>query len=178
MESVDKLREWSKRYDYHWIDPKTGEMITFYPIDGESLPSGKNERFSVNEGEKIEREHQREVNKEVMDMFYMPNNRVALPDDADGVPIDLGDEVYNVDDKPETHFTVEFLTLDEDGWTVMGEMTEKPSHLRHWEAPTVDALLMQFVFDAADTASVTEMAALIDEYTERIREVVAHEEDE
>ena len=87
MESVDKLREWSKRYDYHWIDPKTGEMITFYPIDGESLPSGKNERFSVNEGERmrelldeIEREHQREVNKEVMDMFYMPNNRVALPD--------------------------------------------------------------------------------------------------
>ena len=109
-----------------------------------------------------------------MDAFAMPNHRVALPLDADGLPIDLGDEVYPVDDTPEHHAPVEFMTLDEDGWKVDDC---KPSELRHWEAPTVDALLMQFVVDAADTASVTEMGALVDDYADRIREAVEHEED-
>ena len=173
MESVDKLREWSKRYDNHWIDPKTGEMTAIY---GECQPS---ERFSVNEGEKmrelldeIEREHKREVNEELMNTFYMPGSRVALPYDADDVPIDIGDEVWHVDDAPEHHTPVEAMTLTEDGWEVDGCT---PSHLRHWEAPTIDALLMQFVVDAADTASVTEMGALVDDYVERIREAVEHE---
>lgn len=127
--------------------------------------------------DRIDEAHQREVEEAQMNAIYLPSRRVALPLDADGLPIDLGDQVYNVDDKPEEHFTVESLTLDEDGWTVMGEMFEKPSQLRHWEAPHVDALLMQFVVDAADTASVTEMGALVDDYAERIKEAVRDEED-
>ena len=126
---------------------------------------------------RIDAAHKREVDEARMDAFAMPNHRVALPMDADGVPIDLGDEVYYIDNATETHethFTVTFFTLYEDGWEVNGC---KPSRLRHWEGPTVDKLLMQFVFDAADTASVTEMAVLVDDYADRIREAVRDEED-
>lgn len=179
MESVDKLREWSKRYDNHWIDPKTGEMTAIY---GECRPS---ERFSVNEGERmrelldeIEREHKREVNEAQSSAVFMPNHRISMPLDAEDMPIDLGDEVVFASGESEDHFTVDAFWLDRDGWHVNGEFDAMPSELRHWEAPAVDALLMQFVVDAADTASVTEMGALVDEYADRIREAVEHEEDE
>jgi len=125
--------------------------------------------------DRIDKAHEREVYAVQSSAVFMPNHRISMPLDADDMPIHLGDEVVFASGEPEEHFTVDAFSLDLDGWHVNGEFDAMPSELRRWEAPTVDALLMQFVVDAADTASVTEMGALVDDYADRIREAVEHE---
>jgi hypothetical protein len=125
----------------------------------------------------IDAEHEREVDEARMDAFAMPNHRVALPMDADGVPIDLGDEVYYIDNATEmheTHFTVTFFTLYKGGWEVNNY---KPSRLRHWDKSTVEELLLDFSDKVLDSGHQWGLDAeeTIAEYAERIREAMEHE---
>lgn len=129
--------------------------------------------------DRVDVAHQREMDEARDVALALANHRVTLPYDANGVPINLGDEVYNVDDGPEAHFTVEYLMLDEDGWTLMGEMTEKPSNLRHWEAPSIENLLNEFAnrIDKSGHLWGLDADETVAEYAERIREAIEHEED-
>ena len=176
MRITDELRKWSKRYDNHWIDPKTGEMTAIY---GECQPS---ERFSVNEGEKmrelldeIEREHECEVTMTRGEAVAKLGNKVAreyvkLPVDADGKPIHVGDKVYYGDD-PEGHWHAGFLTLYEVGWAVDNCM---PVALHHLEAPTVEDVLREFSDEVRRCCDTEETIA---EYADLIRKAVEYEED-
>lgn len=123
----------------------------------------------------IDATHEREVNEAQMNAIYMPNHRVALPYDADGVQIDFGDEMYRINDRSSVA-TVEVMTLTEDGWKVDGD---EPSHLRHWDRSTVEELLLDFsdkVLDSDQWGADAEDT--IDEYAERIRKSVEHEEEQ
>jgi hypothetical protein len=125
----------------------------------------------------IDAAHEREVEAAQMNAICMPNHRVALPMDADGVPIDLGDEVYYIDNATEmheTHFTVTFFTLYKGGWEVNNY---KPSRLRHWDKSTVEELLLDFSDKVLDSGHQWGLDAeeTIAEFAEGIREAVEHE---
>ena len=99
---------------------------------------------------------------------------IIYPEDMDGVPIYLGDEVYTVNQPPSYHFTVKELTLTGDGWKVEGY---EPNVLSHWKAPKVSFLLMQFMADLnSKNWSNSEMNSLINEYEKRIKEAVEYEQ--
>ena len=76
----------------------------------------------------------------------------ALPVDADGVPIHVGD-VMEADDG--TTFEVEHISLYQWGWRCVGEGTDRsgvtctahaiPDGCRHYHAPTVEDVLREFV---------------------------------
>jgi hypothetical protein len=153
---TDELRKWAHGFNGPWR---------------------RNEEMLLAIADRIDAEHEREVDEARMDAFAMPNHRVALPMDADGVPIDLGDEVYYIDNATgmhETHFTVTFFTLYEGGWEVNNY---KPSRLRHWDKSTVEELLLDFSDKVLDSGHQWGLDAkeTIDDYAERIREAVEHE---
>lgn len=73
----------------------------------------------------------------------------ALPLDADGVPIHVGDRVQLIGNDPST---VSHMSLAGDGWRVyvkydggLGTGSGEPSRIRHHHAPTVEDVLEEFV---------------------------------
>ncbi len=119
--------------------------------------------------DRIDVAHGREVDEAREMVFSMPNHRVALPVDADGVPIHLGDEVHHTYDLPKFHYPVETLALTEEGWEVDGC---NPCTLQHWKAPTVEDVLQEFrdvVQECQDTEDT------VAEYARRIKEAMGDE---
>ena len=67
---------------------------------------------------------------------------VALPLDADGVPIRVGDDMETLMVGHEgNHSPVEWVSLTADGWNVDGE---PPTSMRHYQPPTVESTLREF----------------------------------
>lgn len=126
--------------------------------------------------DRIDAAYQREVDAARETMFSMPNHRVALPLDADGIPIHLGDEMCTVD-TPEYHSPVEFMTLTEKGWMMINGDDVGPSELRHWDAPSIENLLNEFANRIDKSGHLWGLYAdeTVAEYAERIREAVEHE---
>lgn len=68
----------------------------------------------------------------------------ALPLDADGVPIHVGDEMQNVS-APASHGTVYRMELTCDGWWIYFRgVGMRPSNYRHHHEPTVEDVLREF----------------------------------
>lgn len=103
---------------------------------------------------------------------------VKLPVDADGVPIHIGDEVD----------TEHFGTVEVEGFVhhsvAFYNYSEQPAYLcttptslcRHHHEPTVEDVLREFA-KCWDDPTHYAKGELVEEYAEKLREVVEHERD-
>ena len=89
---------------------------------------------------------------------------VALPIDADGVPIRVGDEMACINNGE--HCPVEYIVLTEDGWEVDGE---SPASMRHYYTPTVEDMLREFALKVAGKECITMRQSVVDEYAAKLR---------
>lgn len=93
--------------------------------------------------DRIDAEHQ----KAIQELNNLADASVLLPVDADGVPIRVGDKVYQVGGG--WVYTVKSITLYPDNTTVTFECehgfgSDSAHNVRHYHEPTVEDLLREF----------------------------------
>lgn len=119
--------------------------------------------------DRIDAEYQREVNKEVMNALYMPNSLVALPYDADGEAIHIGD---TLDGYGETT-VVKGLTLGDDGWSMTCEngLWFNFAAFTHHHEPTVEEVMQEMLEQAVGYSDAHTTVALnaIAKYAAKLR---------
>lgn len=118
--------------------------------------------------DRIDAAHEEALSKAYMDMS--DSEWVRLPKDADGVPIHLGDEVYQVEGG--WVYTIESITLRPDNTTVTfsckhGYGCDSSYNVRHYHAPTVEDVLHEFICDHEE--GVRDEIDLIAEYAAKLR---------
>lgn len=98
-------------------------------------------------------------NREDVTLFGV--DYTALPVDADGVPIHVGERVQLIGNDPST---VSHMSLAGDGWRVyvkydgdLGTGSGEPSRIRHYHAPTVEDVLREFTRDWCNAACTGDM---------------------
>lgn len=68
------------------------------------------------------------------------------PVDADGVPIRIGDVVYDCNESPSEKFSVAIMELNKWGWLLLDSYGERnePGQCHHYHASTVEDALWEF----------------------------------
>ena len=94
---------------------------------------------------------------------------VELPVDADGVPIRIGDIVKCT--FADDNATVKYLSLQEDGWSIVveypgGRGHRTPESMRHVKQRTIEDVLTDFAEKWMDTADAN---ALLAKYADELR---------
>lgn len=91
---------------------------------------------------------------------------VALPLDADGVPIRVGDDMETLMVGHEgDHSLVEWVSLTASGWDVDGE---PPTSMRHYHEPTVEDVLREMLAEIVEGGVYAENV-LLAKYAPRLR---------
>ena len=91
---------------------------------------------------------------------------VALPLDADGVPIRVGDDMETLMVGHEgNHSPVEWVSLTADGWDVDGE---PPTSMRHYQPPTVESTLREMLAEIGEGGVYAE-DVLLAKYAPKLR---------
>ena len=91
---------------------------------------------------------------------------VALPLDADGVPIRVGDDMETLMVGHEgDHSLVEWVSLTASGWDVDGE---PPTNMRHYHEPTVEDVLREMLAEIVEGGVYAENV-LLAKYAPRLR---------
>ena len=121
MSITDELREWAHEHLY-----KSGIRSDLLAI-----------------ADSIDAEHQ----KAIRELNNLADSSVLLPVDADGVPIHLGDKVYQV--KGGWVYTVKSISFYPDNTTVTFECehgfgSDSAHNVRHYHEPTVEDVLREF----------------------------------
>ena len=119
-------------------------------------------------------EHSKRVLREIADAIEaeVAERYVALPLDADGVPIHVGDVMGKGDGYS---YGVIQLRLVERGWAVMlcdHSTLVAPSSLRHYHAPTVEDVLREFAdlwHEAKRGPETVDFDALVAEWSPKLR---------
>ena len=164
MESIDRLREWVNGLRGAWIDTKDNSIIFTTCEDMPPSIDSVNLRDHLNGILDA-------IEAEVADRY------VALPLDADGVPIHVGDKVVADDGEV---FAVVHLSLYDWGWRANGWCKDEDSgnfdhtisvvceHLRHHYAPTVEDVLREFA-ERWDDPTHYAKGELVEEYAAKLR---------
>lgn len=93
---------------------------------------------------------------------------IELPKDADDVPIHVGDEVKDVD--YDGHASVFDMHIATDGWWVCaGGVCRRPDSYRHYHAPTVEDVLLEFGEWYTHTKGGCDEDNIIAEYAAKLR---------
>jgi hypothetical protein len=114
----------------------------------------------------------REAAAERADVTLFGVDYVALPMDADGVPIHVGDMVEYLTGGRDV---VRFITLNGSGWAV-NERGWEARTMRHHHTPTVEDVLTEFGISWEYESDCEDRAALLKEYAAKLR--LAEEVDE
>jgi len=94
----------------------------------------------------------------------------ALPLDADGVPIHVGDDMQSVIE-PASHGTVYRMELRRDGWWIyFSSVDTRPTKCRHHHEPTVEDVLREMADRCyADEDEPRDRDAIVAEYAAKLR---------
>ena len=122
MSITDELREWVTHHYTGWESKR---------VEGYAI------------ADRIDTEHE----KAIRELNDLADASVLLPVDADGVPIHLGDKVYQW--KGGWVYTVKSISFYPDNTTVTfgcehGFGSDSAHNVRHYHAPTVDDVLREF----------------------------------
>ena len=96
---------------------------------------------------------------------------VELPVDADGVPIRIGDVVYDCNESPSEKFSVAIMELDKWGWSLLDSYGERnePGQCHHYHAQTVEDVLREFALACEDAGNAgPEVERIAAEYAKRL----------
>ena len=119
MSITDELREYART----WPSPNKGTLLTI--------------------ADRIDAEH----NKAIMKIgSTVANGYIALPKDADGEYIHIGDVMYDSNESPSEKFNVAIMELNKWGWSLIDSYGERnePSQCFHHYEPTIEDVLREF----------------------------------
>lgn len=113
-----------------------------------------------------------EYQKVIRELNNFADASVLLPVDADGVPIRVGDKVYQVEGG--WVYTVESITFYPENTTVSfkckhGFGCDSAHNVRHYHEPTVEDVLTEFGIDWEHESDCEDRAALLKEYAARLQ---------
>ena len=98
---------------------------------------------------------------------------IPLPVDADGVPIHIGDVLYDCNESPSEKFSAAIMELNKWGWSLLDSYGERnvPSQCHHYQAPTVKDVLQKMLEQAVGYSDAHTTVALntIAEYAAKLR---------
>ena len=133
--------------------------------------------------DRIDEKHEREVQQahadglnEQMDFHdnFIPSNYIALPVDADGVPIRIGDVLDEIAVATYPFVPAKVVGYHECCGEVLpivendGEFQVIPEKVCHYRAPTVEDVLREFA-DAMSNTNPLDVPARIAEYAAKLR---------
>ena len=135
-----------------------------------SYPFRDNRDFALFEAiaDRIDAEHQ----KAIRGLNNLADASVLLPVDADGVPIHLGDRVYQV--KGGWVYTVKSISFYPNNTTVTFECehgfgSDSAHNVRHYHEPTVEDVLREMLDAWGELPSDETNEAIIAEYAAKLR---------
>lgn len=144
MRSIDNLREYALTAAS--VNATTRAVLAGY-IDEIEHDVGENERFRA-EAEPFAN-RLRDAVEELADVTLFGVDYTALPVDADGVPIHVGDSIEIINGEPGTCVAIELLdrgdwlvSMRPTGWDTATLFTAE--QVRHHHAPTVEDVLREF----------------------------------
>ena len=115
----------------------------------------------------------REAAAERADVTLFGVDYVALPLDADGESIRVGERVQLIGNDPST---VSHMNLADDGWRVyvkydggLGTGNGEPKYIRHYHKPTVEDVLREFGDWYAHTKGGCDEDGIVAEYAAKLR---------
>ena len=101
---------------------------------------------------------------------------VKLPVDADGVPIRVGDVMYDCNESQSEKFSVAIMELNKWGWSLLDSYGERnePGQCHHYHAPTVEDVLREFAEKMNENMGMyTGEAIDADEWRDADRQTIA-----
>ena len=123
MESIEKLREWSHRYDNEWV-VEDGVVMTYFHCEPDYYKYPK----ARNVGEAF-RDLADEIEREVAEKY------MELPVDADGVPWHVGEVTENGN-------RINAMTVDRVGWHFTDTLNDiDPSIHTHYRPRNIEDVL-------------------------------------
>ena len=117
-----------------------------------------------------------ELNARIKSLEDELSHSIELPKDADGVPIHLGDKVYQ--GKGGWVYTVKSINFYPGNTTVTfdckhGFGCDSPHNIRHYHAPTVEDVLWEMHYELYEVIMARWASeCTIGEYSKRVNEIV------
>ena len=129
--------------------------------------------------DRIDREHRMAMEKVAAEADALPmtdesmveHGWICLPLDADGVPIRIGDVVYDCNESPSEKFSVAIMELNKWGWLLLDSYGERnePGQCYHHRAPTVEDVLREFGDWYAHVKGGCDEDGIVAEYAAKLR---------
>ena len=137
---------------------------------------GEDELVSI--ADRIDAEHEADVSTACRLAAVLDNDAlakrgyIALPVDAEGVPIRIGDVVYDCNESPSEKFSVAIMELNKWGWSLLDSYGERnePCQCLHYHKPTVEDVLREFFSRYVTTKETkAEDDAILAEFAAKLR---------
>lgn len=173
MKSIDKLRRHvydtlTRSAAYHINDMIDAIEREVEEMRDREYQNGREDaKGAVEFADRLCRASERREDVTLWGVDYTP-----LPEDADGVPIHVGDVMEWIDE-PDVSRVVSSIQLAGDGWWVYINGTgRRPDKYRHHHAPTVEDVLREFGagwYEQMSGPETFDIADYVERYAARLR---------